>query len=82
MKTVDRDQIWSAMTPQMFRYDLLKEAIIRQKKLRAPATDEAGAIEALGCKPKIVQGEKTNIKITDATDLALVEQIISSQARS
>ena len=82
MKTVDRDQVWSAMTPQMFRYDLLKEAIIRQKKLRTPATDEAGAIEALGYKPKIVQGEKTNIKITDATDLALVEQIILSQARS
>jgi 2-C-methyl-D-erythritol 4-phosphate cytidylyltransferase len=82
MKTVDRDQIWSAMTPQIFRYSLLKEAISRQKKLRTPATDEAGAIEAIGLKPRIVQGEKTNIKITDATDLALVEQIILSQARA
>ena len=81
-KTVDREQLWSALTPQMFRYGLLKQAFDEQKEAGIFSTDEAGAIEALGFSPKIVEGEKTNIKITQNADLDLAEFIISSRVRS
>ena len=81
-KTIDRKQLWSALTPQMFRYGLLKKAFDEQKETGIFATDEAGAIEALGFSPKIVEGEKTNIKITQNTDLDLAGFIISSRVRS
>jgi 2-C-methyl-D-erythritol 4-phosphate cytidylyltransferase len=79
-KTLDRNQVWSALTPQIFRYDILKKALSAQRKRRSVATDEAGAVEALGYKPRIILGEPTNIKITEEKDLALAEHIILSQA--
>ena len=79
-KTLDRNQVWSALTPQIFRYDILKKALSAQRKRRSVATDEAGAVEALGYKPRIILGEPTNIKITEENDLALAEHIILSQA--
>ena len=40
-------------------------------------TDEASAIEAIGLTPRIIQGEKTNIKITHPPDMVLAESIIN-----
>ncbi|MDG2420916.1 MAG: 2-C-methyl-D-erythritol 4-phosphate cytidylyltransferase [Gammaproteobacteria bacterium] len=79
-KTLDRNQVWSALTPQVFRYDILKKALSVQRERSAVATDEAGAVEALGYQPRIIPGEPTNIKITEEKDLALAEHIILSQA--
>ena len=41
-------------------------------------TDEATAIESIGLSPRIVQGDKTNIKITHSTDMVLAESIINT----
>ena len=79
-KTLNRNQVWSALTPQIFRYDILKKALSAQRERSSVATDEAGAVEALGYKPRIILGEPTNIKITEEKDLALAEHIILSQA--
>lgn len=70
--TEPRDGLWQAQTPQMFRYGLLREAL---EKCRA-VTDEAGAIEALGRKPKLVRGDATNLKVTYPADLALAALIL------
>jgi 2-C-methyl-D-erythritol 4-phosphate cytidylyltransferase len=73
-KTEHRENLWRA-TPQMFRYELLKEALL--KASQAP-TDEAQAVEALGYQPKLVTGQLRNMKVTYPQDLALLEAIIAA----
>ena len=73
--TEPREQLWQAQTPQMFRHGLLLEALGRTARL----SDEAGAIEALGLKPKLVQGSAANLKVTYAEDLQLAQSILRSR---
>ncbi len=73
--TERREALWQAQTPQMFRYGILKEALI--KSGGAP-TDESQAVEALGLSPKLVTGQLRNLKITYPQDLALAEAIIAA----
>lgn len=68
--SVNRQQIWRALTPQMFRYHLLKSAL-EQAEGNPAVTDEASAIELLGYQPRIIAGRGDNIKITSPEDLAL-----------
>lgn len=67
--TVSRDALWAAQTPQMFRYALLCKAL----EASGNATDEASAVEALGLKPKLVEGSPRNFKVTLPHDVALAE---------
>ena len=67
--TVPRAGLWSAQTPQMFRYGLLKKAL----DAAADVTDEAGAVEALGFAPRLVMGSARNMKVTLPDDIALAE---------
>jgi 2-C-methyl-D-erythritol 4-phosphate cytidylyltransferase len=78
IRTESRTGLWQAQTPQMFRYDLLLRAL-RSCDL-GQATDEAAAVEALGLKPKLVQSDATNLKVTHARDLALAELILNEAA--
>lgn len=73
MATVDRQALWQALTPQMFRFGLLKTALERSLAAQAVITDEASAIEWLGYQPVVVEGRRDNIKVTRPEDLALVE---------
>lgn len=74
LATESREGLWQAQTPQMFRYAPLLRAL-----RESPAvTDEAGAMEKMGVKPKLVAGSPTNIKVTLAADLALAELILKS----
>lgn len=72
-KTVSRDGLWQALTPQMFRYGLLKQALAKYPS----ATDCSSAIEQLGKIPHMVEGNPNNIKITRPEDLRLAERILS-----
>lgn len=74
VRTESRDGLWQAQTPQMFRYRLLVEAL-RAADLVA-VTDEAGAVEGLGLKPRLVQGDARNLKVTYPEDLALAELVL------
>ena len=71
--TEQRDEIWLAQTPQMFKFDLLKDAL---KSFKGNPTDESEAIEALGRSPKVVKGNLVNFKITYPEDLMRVEKLI------
>ena len=77
-KTIPRGNLWSAMTPQIFRYEVLKQALEAAIMAGESVTDEASAIEAIGLTPRIIQGEKTNIKITHPSDMVLAESIINT----
>lgn len=77
--TVDRDELCNALTPQMFRYEVLRDALQQAADQRLPVTDEASAIELSGLRPRIVMGDKFNIKITHEGDLALAEMLLRSE---
>jgi 2-C-methyl-D-erythritol 4-phosphate cytidylyltransferase/2-C-methyl-D-erythritol 2,4-cyclodiphosphate synthase len=70
-RTLVREEIYLAQTPQAFRRDVLREALA----LNADATDEAALAEQAGHTVRIVEGEATNIKITTPDDLAMAEAI-------
>jgi len=75
IRTESRAGLWQAQTPQMFRYEVLLRAL-RSCDL-SQVTDEAAAIEALGLKPRLVQSDAMNLKVTHAQDLALAEMILN-----
>jgi 2-C-methyl-D-erythritol 4-phosphate cytidylyltransferase len=74
--TEDRSQLWLAQTPQMFRCGLLVEAL---RKAKAAVTDEAGAVEQMGLRPRLVTGSRENIKVTFAEDLKIAEAILAKR---
>jgi len=78
--TESREGLWSAQTPQMFRFGVLREALAHPGA--GNYTDEAQAVEALGVKPKLVTGNPGNLKITYPGDLALAEAIMAAQQRA
>lgn len=75
-QTVDRAGLWRALTPQMFRYGRLCEALDRAHAAGRIPTDEAQAIEWLGDVPRLVEGAAANLKITSAADLAIAAALL------
>ena len=75
--TVSRSQLWRALTPQMFRYGVLRQAL-EQSGGGAQVTDESSAVEALGLKPLLVAGRSDNLKITVAEDVAVAERQLAA----
>jgi len=69
--TEDRNDLWHALTPQMFRFALLSDALRKSLADGFVVTDEASAIEHVGLKPRLVEGRADNIKVTRPEDLAL-----------
>lgn len=75
-QTLDRTGKWLAQTPQMFRIGALADALDRGD---GHVTDEAGAIEALGLRPRLVPGSAHNIKVTWPEDFALAEALLAAR---
>jgi len=75
VETEPRDHLWQAQTPQMFRHGMLLRAL----RDSAHVTDEAAAIEALGYKARLVEGDTRNLKVTFPSDLRIAEVILSEQ---
>lgn len=72
-ETIDRSTLWHALTPQMFRYGVLRSALEVAIDNQLLVTDEASAIEQAGLQPVMVEGSRDNIKITRPEDLRLAE---------
>ena len=81
LSTVERSELWRALTPQMFPLKLLKDSLEKAINSNALVTDEASAIELQGLKPQMVEGHPGNIKITHPGDLQLAELFYSQQAK-
>lgn len=71
--TVEREALWHALTPQMFKTEQLTHALTSALSEGVAITDEASALEWLGESPALVKGSADNIKITQPEDLALAE---------
>ena len=73
--TLDRKNLRRALTPQAFRFELLKAAF-DQGDLSSVVTDECYLVERLGCDIALVDGSQRNIKITRPEDLAFAEMYL------
>jgi 2-C-methyl-D-erythritol 4-phosphate cytidylyltransferase len=78
--TVDRSRYWAAQTPQMFRIRELAVNLDAALAAGECPTDEAAAMEWAGAHPLLVEGERSNIKITGPEDLALAQFILQQQS--
>jgi 2-C-methyl-D-erythritol 4-phosphate cytidylyltransferase len=76
VQTLDRNTVWRAQTPQVFRYAELCTALEWAKQQNIAVTDEAHAMELLGKRAQIVAGDPRNLKITIEQDLFVAEQIL------
>ncbi len=74
--TVSRMHLWHALTPQMFRYQILFESLRNCLNDKIEITDEASAIEHAGFEPKIVKAQYPNPKLTHPSDFKLIALLI------
>jgi 2-C-methyl-D-erythritol 4-phosphate cytidylyltransferase len=83
VRTVTRAQLRRALTPQCFRFDILKRAYADLEEieaLRIDVTDDSFLVERLGVPIAVVEGSARNIKITTADDLAVAERLLESSS--
>ena len=71
--TPERSRLQAVQTPQVFDKDLLSGALQKAKEGKIPITDDCSAVEQLGMKVKIVQGDERNIKVTTPVDLKIAQ---------
>lgn len=79
LETVARENLWRAVTPQLFPVKHLRAALKRALNENVMITDEASAIEHAGGHPRVVRGRADNIKITYPDDLGLAEMILNRE---
>ncbi|HEX8775985.1 MAG TPA: 2-C-methyl-D-erythritol 4-phosphate cytidylyltransferase [Pyrinomonadaceae bacterium] len=72
-RTLARSQVRHALTPQCFRYGLLRRAYEEAGELSADITDDSFLVERLGERVSVVEGDARNIKITRREDIVLAE---------
>jgi len=76
MQTLDRGELRRALTPQCFRYDVLREAYQAADVTDPSVTDESVLVEKLGVAISVIDGNPRNIKITTVEDLAIAEAML------
>ena len=75
-RTVLRDNMWQAQTPQAFKYQLIRTAHEKAAEEGFSGTDDASLVERYGGQVRILKGSATNIKITHPEDLAVAEALM------
>ena len=79
--TINRENVWRALTPQLFTKETLKNAYTSNSKALSNLTDEASLFDNLDSEVMIMKGSSENIKITFQEDLKLAETILFNQKR-
>jgi len=74
--TPDRSTLFAVQTPQVFDFDLLRGALKKAEQDGAQVTDDCSAVELMGFKVKIVEGDERNIKVTTPMDLKIAEMLL------
>ncbi len=77
--TPDRATLFAVQTPQVFDFDLLRGALKKAEQDNAQVTDDCSAVERLGMKVKIVEGDERNLKVTTPLDLKLAEMLMEEK---
>ena len=75
-RTIPRDQLRRALTPQCFRYGILRQAYEQVDELDPSPTDESSLVERLGVAVTVVEGSSRNIKVTRPEDLSIAEAMM------
>ena len=74
--TPDRATRFAVQTPQVFDFDLLRGALTKAAQVGSQVTDDCSAVELMGMKVKIVEGDERNIKVTTPMDLKIAEMLL------
>lgn len=77
--TPDRSNLRAVQTPQVFDFDLLRGALAEAKRNNWIITDDCSAVERIGAKVRIVEGDERNIKITTPMDLKLAHLLLEEE---
>jgi len=80
-RTISRDKVWNAQTPQVFFYDIILKAHSRAREDNFTGTDDACLVEKMDWKVSVVRGRHENIKITTPIDLFLAELVMTKNGR-
>jgi 2-C-methyl-D-erythritol 4-phosphate cytidylyltransferase len=75
VETISRNGLWSVQTPQAFRTELIQRA---HAEVAADVPDDAAMLETLGGEVRLVEGPRTNIKVTSPDDFRLAEALMRS----
>lgn len=79
-ETVDRVEIWRALTPQMFRFSVLHDALRDALAAGVEITDESSAVEWAGHSPLVIEGKASNIKVTYPDDVTYVQHFLAERS--
>jgi len=82
VETPNRSECYAAQTPQVFRVEVLREAMAKAAAEGFVGTDEAEIVERIGVPVSVVAGDPGNIKITDRADLVTAERWLSDQRQN
>ena len=80
VRTEDREGLWAAQTPQVFRAETLREAHARDPGRGAGSTDDAMLVEQLGGRVLVEPGSAENLKVTTAADAVLAEVLLRARS--
>lgn len=80
-RTIPREHLWQAQTPQMFGLKQLHDALENAIRLEADVTDEASAIELAGARPLLIEGALRNFKVTHPADWELMQLLLCSSGK-
>ncbi len=75
-ETPDRSTLYAVQTPQVFDLDLLRGALKKAEQDKVEVTDDCSAVEYLGMRVKIVEGDERNLKVTTPMDLAVAKMLL------
>jgi 2-C-methyl-D-erythritol 4-phosphate cytidylyltransferase len=76
VRTLDRSRLWRIQTPQVFRADVLREALDRDVTALAAATDDASLVEQMGRSVKVVEAPPDNMKVTSEADFRVAGALL------
>lgn len=79
LRTVDRSDVWAVQTPQVSSRTTLERVHARIASPADAATDDLSLVERAGGRVRLIEGERSNFKITHADDLALAEQLLGAR---
>jgi 2-C-methyl-D-erythritol 4-phosphate cytidylyltransferase len=79
VETPVRSECWAAQTPQVFRTEILREALAKAAAERYLGTDDAELVERLGVTVEVVEGDIDNVKLTHPEDLVLAERTVAER---
>ncbi len=80
-RNVDRSRLWSMQTPQTFRVEVIRRALVAVRERRLHVTDDTAACELIGQSVELVEATVPNPKVTTPADLPYIEWLLQGGGR-